>query len=428
MTPLLTIAIPTFQNYQQLQWSLYSLIANTEFPYKIIIINNESSKESQEQILSLCSSTGFKSVEVLQPGSNLKWMGSINLALENTDTPFFCMMNDDVVFPPESKVFWRTLIRHFNDEKVGAVGPCSNFVAGNQNLFNINLPICLDTTLLIGFCLVTRTDLLKSIGGLDESLPGGDDLDLSIRLMKEGYKLFADRTAYLHHIGQQTGQRVHKGYWDSQDHQEAVSNAIIKKHGFIAWNNCFSCKWTYCYAEQHTEEYWDKMFDGVPMYEENWYEKHLLPLKGTKGLNLGCGSKGANYEAFGFDLARKGEQGAGGRKLSEANLDTTADANDLPVQSGSVDYIMAPHLLEHLVDPFAALEEWKRVLKTSGSLLLTMPNHDYLPTILLDYTHVHAYNAKSAQSLLEKCGFEVEEIIENIHGTMAIKAKAMEVV
>jgi len=98
------------------------------------------------------------------------------------------------------------------------------------------------------------------------------------------------------------------------------------------------------------------------------------------------------------------------------------------VQSGSVDYIMAPHLLEHLVDPFAALEEWKRVLKTSGSLLLTMPNHDYLPTILLDYTHVHAYNAKSAQSLLEKCGFEVEEIIENIHGTMAIKAKAIEVV
>jgi len=415
MSPLLTIAIPTYQNYQQLQWCLYSLIGNTEFPFKIIVINNESSPESQLQIETLCKSIGFKNIEVKQPGVNLKWMGSINLALSMTDTPFFCMMNDDVVFLPESKTFWRILINHFKDERVGAVGPCSNFVAGNQNLFNINLPIALETTMLIGFCLLTKTNLLKDIGSLDESLPGGDDLDLSIRLNKMNYRLIADRTAYLHHIGQQTGQRVHKNYWDSQDHQEAVTNALIKKHGFIAWHNCFQCKWDYIGTNKINQ-------NGVPILEEDWYKKHLDPLKGKKGLNLGCGAKGADYEAYGLDIARKGDQGAGGRKLTEAVLDTTADATNLPMQSNSIDYIMAPHILEHLLDPFSTLDEWKRVLKPSGVLLITMPNHDLLPTMILDHTHVHAYNPISTKNLIEKAGFSIDELVENIHGTLAVKA------
>ena len=200
--PLLTICIPTYQNYQQLQWCLYSLIANTEYPLKVIIINNDSTKESQSNICSMVESTDVDNIEVIQPGSNMKWMGAINIGLAKTDTPFFCMMNDDVLFPPNSKEFWRSLTRHFNRPEVGAVGPCSNFVSGNQNLFNINLPVELETGLLIGFCMVVRTDLLKEIGGLDESLPGGDDLDSSIRMQDKGYVLVADRSAYLHHIGQ----------------------------------------------------------------------------------------------------------------------------------------------------------------------------------------------------------------------------------
>ena len=412
MSPLLTIAIPTYQNYQQLTWCLTSLIGNTEFPFKVIVINNDSTNESQLQIQEIVNSIGFKDIEVLQPGTNLKWMGSINLALHKTSTPFFCMMNDDVVFIPESKTFWRTLINHFVNTEVGAVGPSSNFVAGNQNLFNVNLPIHLCSSLLIGFCLVTRTDLLKEINGLDESLVGGDDLDLSIRLSKMGYDLIVDRSAYLHHIGQQTGQRVHKGYWDSQDHQEAVSNAIIAKHGFVAWHNCFQSKWSYFNPNDKNPNV---------LYEEDWFNKHLKHYKDKKGLNLGCGSKGGDYSAFGFDIARKGDQGAGGRKLTEAILDSTADANDLPISSNSLDYIMAPHILEHLLNPYASLDEWDRVLKPKGMLLLTLPNHNLLPTMVLDYTHLHAYNPDSIKSMISKTNFVIDEFIENVHGAMAIK-------
>ena len=415
--PLLTLCIPTYQNYQQLQWCIYSLVANTEYPLQIIIVNNDPSPESQDSIASMIKSTDVDNIEVVQPGSNMKWMGSINIGLAKANTPFFCMMNDDVVFPPNSKEFWRTLTRHFNRPEVGAVGPCSNFVSGNQNLFNINLPVELETSLLIGFCMIIRTELLKKIGGLDESLPGGDDLDSSIRIQDEGYVLVADRSAYLHHIGQQTGQRVHQNYWDSKQHQEATNNAIIRKHGVKKWYSCFQMGW------QPYASGTGKIDDAIR--EEEWLSNHLESLEGKKGLNLGCGHKGNEYEAIGIDQARTGEQGAGGRKYEEANPDTTADASDLPIQNNSIDYIMAPHILEHLVDPYKALTEWKRVLRPSGTLLLTMPNHEYLPTMLIDYTHVHAYTPDSAKSLLESQDFWVEEIIDNIHGTIALKCRTL---
>lgn len=415
--PLLTICIPTYQNYQQLQWCIYSLIANTEYPLKVIIVNNDPTEESQSNICSMVESTDVDNIEVIQPGSNMKWMGAINIGLAKTDTPFFCMMNDDVLFPPNSKEFWRSLTRHFNRAEVGAVGPCSNFVSGNQNLFNINLPVELETSLLIGFCMVVRTDLLKEMGGLDESLPGGDDLDSSIRMQDKGYVLVADRSAYLHHIGQQTGQRVHAKFWDSKEHQELTNNALIRKHGIKKWYTCFQMGWQPYGSETK------KIEEGLR--EEEWIEGHLDVLKDKKGLNLGCGHKGNAYDAFGIDMAKTGEKGAGGRKYDDANPDTTANASSLPVQTDSIDYIMAPHLLEHIVDPYAALNEWKRVLRPSGTLLLTMPNHEYLPTMLIDHTHVHAYTPDSAKSLLESQNFWVEEMVENIHGTLALKCRSL---
>ena len=244
----LTICIPTYQNYQQLEWCLSSLVSNTSPNWNVVIINNCSSKDSMKDINSIIekSAIEFKDLfHVIQPGSNLKWMGSINMGLHSIhalSSKYFCMMNDDVLFIPSNVDFWDTLLSAFDDEQVGAVGPCSNFVSGNQSLFQTQLPNTIETTCLIGMCMIVRTSLLKGLGGLDESLPGGDDLDSSIRIRDAHHKLIVNRYAYLHHIGQQTGQRVFDD-WDSKFHQERTNNAIIKKHGIKKWLTCWSHKW-----------------------------------------------------------------------------------------------------------------------------------------------------------------------------------------
>jgi SAM-dependent methyltransferase len=54
--------------------------------------------------------------------------------------------------------------------------------------------------------------------------------------------------------------------------------------------------------------------------------------------------------------------------------DVVADAADLPFEAGSLDFIIASHVLEHLAFPLAALESWHRLLAHGGALLLRVPD------------------------------------------------------
>ena len=56
-------------------------------------------------------------------------------------------------------------------------------------------------------------------------------------------------------------------------------------------------------------------------------------------------------------------------------IDIIAEADDLfNIESGSVDFIIANHLIEHLTNPVKAILEWERVLKRNGILYLAIPN------------------------------------------------------
>lgn len=229
--PKLTIQIPSYQNPLQLADTIISLLRFTEYPLVIRIINNDQHKMAVDELIQKLE---VDNVEVIHAGGNKGWTGAHNLALKECTTPYVCLLNDDVLFLPSQKGFWNSLCGLFSEPSVGAVGPISNFVMGSQNAWNLKHPMLHETTLLIGFCVVMRTELIKEIGGLDETLPGGDDFDWSIRIRQAGYRLMVDRMCYLHHIGRQTGHRVRPG-WDGVAHQEITMNALIRKHGVREW-------------------------------------------------------------------------------------------------------------------------------------------------------------------------------------------------
>ncbi|MBI3070969.1 MAG: glycosyltransferase [Deltaproteobacteria bacterium] len=52
------------------------------------------------------------------------------------------------------------------------------------------------------------------------------------------------------------------------------------------------------------------------------------------------------------------------------------DAHRLePIESGSQDFVVCNHLLEHMADPIGAITEWMRVLGPGGHLFLAVPDH-----------------------------------------------------
>mgnify|MGYP003121870648 CR=1 FL=1 len=240
MSTKLTIVIPTWNNPKMLKGCLESLFHHTQYSFNVVLVDNGCSGVVKSTI----KKERKDLISVIEPGENLGWMRAHNKALESCDTEYYCMLNDDVIFVPGQQDFWDRLIIHL-ENGAGAVGPSSNFVSGCQNIHITDIPDVCDTTLLIGFCMVLKTEVLKGVGGLDSDLPGGDDFDLSIRLRNAGYPLRVERRAYLHHIGQQTGTRLFGSDWDSAWSQEVTNNAIIAKHGALQWEKCLMAYWTY---------------------------------------------------------------------------------------------------------------------------------------------------------------------------------------
>lgn len=57
--------------------------------------------------------------------------------------------------------------------------------------------------------------------------------------------------------------------------------------------------------------------------------------------------------------------------------DVLAEATELPVRSGSLDFLIASHVLEHLPFPLKALRAWYHALAPGGVLLLKIPDKRY---------------------------------------------------
>lgn len=232
---LITLLIPTYKNIQTLRGCIGSLLLNTSLPCRVVILNNDPSYFSQKPIDDFVVQCNNPRVSVRHLSGNRGWMGAINEGMAEVSTPYVCLLNDDVLFIPGQQDFWERLLFHMEDPEVAAVGPSSNYVMGMQSIMAVTGYTAFPAYYLIGFCMLLRSDVFVKVGLLDETLPGGDDLDLSIRLRRAGYAMVCEREAYLHHIGSLTGNKVHEGFWNSLQQQDLTNNALIRKHGLKAW-------------------------------------------------------------------------------------------------------------------------------------------------------------------------------------------------
>lgn len=402
-TPV-TIIIPTFNNPEFLQPCLSSMLWNNSLDgmARVIVVNNGDPKS--------CDWIDHKLVKVINTGKNLGWEGGLKEGLKHTKSDFIVFSNDDVHVPTQSFLWLRRLIANFTDPSVAAAGPSSNVVMGLQNIF-VNCPkVIFPTKYLIGFCMMVRRSALEEVGGVDDTLPGGDDLDLSIRFRKAGYKILTDRTVFIYHHGFKTGNRVKgdsskRDGWNSIEMQEKTNFALIKKHGFKSWVDCIVG------GEDvgDTEE---------PNYEEDKEGKMIKDLIfGDNIVELGCGAQKTVPTAIGIDIVPAGEQ------IYSIGKDSIADvvsdiSGDLPLEENSVSTMIARHVLEHLLDPLEALRSWKKYIY--GGLILAVPDEDRIKSIPMNVEHVHAFNKKSLANLVRAAGYVVQQQLDVDNGVSFI--------
>lgn len=235
------MVMPTWNNDAMCAQAIRSLYEYTEFDkYGDLLVIDNSTEPSPE----VNATTAKYGAKVYKAMENMGWMGAINAGFfwDREEHEFLNMCNDDVVFP-QDKRFWPRHLELFDaDPHVGGIGPVSNYVMGAQNVkAQVDGEIGA-VPLLIGFCATYRAAAIMQTGMLDTGLPGGDDLDLSIRMRQMGWTLLCDRRNFLYHYGSVTGNRVHSD-WDNLQSQHRTLNAIIRKHGVRAWYECVTPSW-----------------------------------------------------------------------------------------------------------------------------------------------------------------------------------------
>lgn len=118
---------------------------------------------------------------------------------------------------------------------------------------------------------------------------------------------------------------------------------------------------------------WDIKQEYVPESRKIVWE--VAPYLKGRGLDIGAGTFKVLPHAISVD---NGHHSIFGQQI---NPDVKIrDAQHLDIfATMSMDFVYSSHLLEHLVDPAAALKEWWRVLKIHGYLVMYLPHEDLYP-------------------------------------------------
>lgn len=389
--PLVSIIIPTLDNYDYVCNCVKSILISTPNIYEIILVNN-GHPESLDWI------EENERVRKLQPNKNLGWMAAINLATKQAKGEFIMMLNDDTQILDADVRWLPRLMQPMKYPEVGAVAPISNIVMGTQNMFHClgKFPKEYSTTLLIGLCILVKKSAFEEIGGLDESLGGGDDFDFSIRMRDAGYGLVVRRDVFVYHHGFKTGGKVFgMESWVGEDKTDRTNIEIIKKHGLRKWHECLSMAKV-----------------GLPKYQSEDTEGNIiraaLPKKG-RIFEVACGVKKTVPEAIGVDIIKGGDillwhnrmygsVPTENKSVADIQADVFADNFAEPK---SVDVIIARHILEHALDPVQAVQHWAKTLKDGGKLILATPDEEQGETMVMNPDHKHGFTKEGMKNLVE---------------------------
>ncbi len=102
-------------------------------------------------------------------------------------------------------------------------------------------------------------------------------------------------------------------------------------------------------------------------------------------IEIGCGAgnvieKASTCKLFGVDISSSVLRKARERLIERVHL-FQGDAQNLPCKDQAFTHIICSEVLEHLLDPSAALREMARIVKPPGAVVISVPNESMINQI-----------------------------------------------
>lgn len=196
MEPILSILIGTINRLPVLKKTLDALVGRVKVQHEIIIIDAGSTDGTLDYLRQL------DKITLISDGERVGQAASLNRVIKNLNSHYICWLSDDNVVMND--VLDEAVNILEADSQIGMVGLKVKDMTGHLS----NLPYIGGVWAGILNCNqgMLPTSLMQSLGGFDEELRDyGIDIDLTTRVLLEGYKVvFTKRVAIQHYRDYET--------------------------------------------------------------------------------------------------------------------------------------------------------------------------------------------------------------------------------
>ncbi len=202
------IVIPVYDQVAYTRGCVESILANTDYPFRLIMVNDASRQPETAVYLQALQAAEPERVLVLHNARNLGYVGTVNYGLQHAAAPYVVVMNNDTLVYPG----WLSemIFVAEKDPSIGIVNPqwdvSKRFSGGRDKFFALSvLPRKgehIETDWARGCCYLTKRCVMDKIGGLDEAFAPAyyDDWDYSMRALAAGYVCVRALGAFVFHF------------------------------------------------------------------------------------------------------------------------------------------------------------------------------------------------------------------------------------
>ncbi len=217
LLPKASIILLSYNQKKYTQECIESIYKNTNANFELIIIDNNSTDGTKKYLEEL--KTQKENVKIIFNSENKGFPQGINQGILNAKGDYILVANNDIVV---TKNWLNRMIEIAeSDEKIGIVGPISNFVSGIQvdknakynsisemhnyakKVANQNNGKVEEFPRVAFLCTLIKKEVINKIGGLDERFSPGnfEDDDFCLRAQLAGYKTVIAKDVFIHHYG-----------------------------------------------------------------------------------------------------------------------------------------------------------------------------------------------------------------------------------